>query len=273
MPNEESATALLLYESAEGGAGALSRLVENASALQTVAKTALEICHWRWDGEVPALEAQLLNADPECEAGCYRCLLGYHNQRDHDLIDRQLPELKQLLLDLARCELVGQGGVDGRSAILERLKGLAGSGLEKLWLDTLYNHGHHLPDNAQQEVPGHYVTPDFTYKQACAVVFIDGPHHEQPLQQRLDLQKRQALVDAGITVVVFTQDTTSWPALLSEYSWLFGEGRRAPNGKTAGASPSPSQAEDPPGEASPGSLGEALDAVFQQHGDLLGGAQ
>jgi hypothetical protein len=265
MPNEESATALLLYESAEGGAGALSRLVESASALQAVAKTALDICHWRWDGEMPVLEAQLVNADPECEAGCYRCLLGYHNQRDHDLIDRQLPELKQWLLDLAHCELVGQGGVDGRSTILERLKGLAGSGLEKLWLDTLYNHGHHLPDNAQQEVPGHFVTPDFTYKQACAVVFIDGPHHEQPLQQRLDQQKRQALVDAGITVVVFTQDTTSWPAVLSEYSWLFGEGRRPPGDDPGGSRPS-----SPPPSGSPGSLGEALDQVFKEHSTLFG---
>ena len=268
MPHEESATALLLYESAEGGAGALSRLVENASALQAVAKTALDICHWRWDGEMPALEAQLVNADPECEAGCYRCLLGYHNQRDHDLIDRQLPELKQWLLDLARCELVGQGGVDGRSAILERLKGLAGSGLERLWLDTLFNHGHHLPDNAQQEVPGHFVTPDFTYKQACAVVFIDGPHHEQPLQQRLDQTKRQALIDAGITVVVFTQDTTSWPEVLSEYGWLFGEGRRSP-GVNAGGSGPPST--PPPG--SPGSLGEALDQVFKEHSTLFGEEQ
>ena len=176
-------------------------------------------------GQVPALESQLINSDPDCEAGCYRCLLGYHNQRDHDLIDRQLTELKQVLLDLARCELVGQGGVDSRSALLERLKGLAGSGLERLWLDTLYRHGHTLPDNAQQEVPGHYVTPDFTYKEACVVVFIDGPHHEKPLQQRLDQQKRQALIDAGISVVVFTQDTSSWPEVLSEYSWLFGEGK------------------------------------------------
>ena len=41
----------------------------------------------------------------------------------------------------------------------------------------------------------------------------------------VDQQKRQALIDAGISVVVFTQDTTSWPEVLSEYSWLFGEGK------------------------------------------------
>jgi hypothetical protein len=100
------------------------------------------------------------------------------------------------------------------------------------------------------------------------VVFIDGPHHEQPLQQRLDQQKRQALSDAGITVVAFTQDTTSWPAVLSEYSWLFGEGRQGPSGGGGGSGSSTPSTPSPSG-----SLGDALDAVFQQHGDLLGGAQ
>jgi superfamily II DNA/RNA helicase len=258
MPNEESATALLLYEAAEGGAGVLSRLVESPAALQDVGKTALEICHWGWSGEVPSVEGELKNTDPECEAGCYRCLLGYHNQRDHDLIDRRTPELKQFLLDLSRSELVGQGGRGGRSETLDRLLAQAGSGLERLWLETLFRHGHHLPDAAQQAVPGHFVVPDFTYKQACAVVFIDGPHHEQPLQQRLDAQKRSALLDAGITVVVFTQDTSSWPVVLSEYNWLFGDGLERPT----------RQPEQP---ASTGSLGDALDAVFAQHGNLLGG--
>jgi very-short-patch-repair endonuclease len=214
---------------------------------------------------MPALEAQLDNTDNDCEAGCYRCLLGYHNQREHDRIDRQLPELKQFLLDLARGELAGQGGMGSRSESLDQLMALAGSGLERLWLQTLFRHGHHLPDTAQQAVPGHYVTPDFTYKQACAVVFIDGPHHEKPLQQRLDQQKRQALMDAGITVVVFTQDTTTWPAVIAEYNWLFGDGlRRAAPGKQEGAASAN-------GATATGSLGDALDAVFAQHGDLLGG--
>jgi hypothetical protein len=265
MPNEESATALLLYEAAEGGAGALSRLVESATALQDVARTALEICHWGWSDDQPTLEAGLQNGDEDCEAGCYRCLLGYHNQRDHDLIDRRLPELKQFLLDLSHSNVVSQGGLSSRGESLERLKSLAGSGLERLWLDSLFQHGHHLPDNAQQDVPGHYVTPDFTYKQACAVVFIDGPHHEKPLQQRLDQQKRQALLDAGIRVVVFTQDTTTWPAVLSEYSWLFGEGRRSPSGAQK-----PPQLPTPDSPGSPGSLGEALDAVFSEHRGLFG---
>jgi hypothetical protein len=216
----------------------LSRLVESPRALQAVARKALEICHWTGDDEMPAAEAELINTEEECEAGCYRCLLSYNNQREHELIDRRLPELKQFLLDLLRGEVVGQGGTDSRGERLERLLGLAGSGLERLWLETLHRHSYHLPDKAQSAVPGHYVVPDFTYTSSCALVFIDGPHHEQQLQVQLDQEKRQALVDAGMTVVVFDQYTESWDAVIAEYRWLFGEGEGMAQGcSLAGGKP------------------------------------
>jgi hypothetical protein len=113
------------------------------------------------------------------------------------------------------------------------------------------------------------VTPDFTYREAGALVFIDGPHHEKPLQQRLDQQKRQALKDAGIRVVVFDQHSDEWPAVFREHGWLFGEG------KGGGSSPPPAPQQSSGGPATgPESqgpdLGEALDAVFAQHQQLFG---
>ncbi len=277
MPNDEEASALLLYESAEGGAGVLSRLVESPSALRQLGRTALEVCHWRLSDPLPVIETALEDADSECEAGCYRCLLGYHNQREHDRIDRRLPELKQFLLDLARGELVGQGGTDSRSERLERLRGFCQSGLERLWLETAFRLSHHLPDDAQKEVSGHFVTPDFTYREAGALVFIDGPHHQQPLQQRLDQQKRQALKDAGIRVVVFDQHSEEWPAVFLEHAWLFGEGKGGGSNGSGGSSPPPApQPQQPAGEPGPDQgpsgtdLGEALDAVFAQHQQLFG---
>jgi hypothetical protein len=275
MPNEEEASALLLYESAEGGAGVLSRLVESPAALRQLGRTALEVCHWRLSDPLPTIEPALEDADPECEAGCYRCLLGYHNQREHDRIDRRIPELKQFLLDLARGELVGQGGSDSRSERLERLRGFCQSGLERLWLETVFRLGHHLPDDAQKEVSGHFVTPDFTYREAGALVFIDGPHHQQPLQQRLDRQKRQALKDAGIRVVVFDQHSEEWPAVFREHAWLFGEGKGVGSNGSGGSSP-PAPPQQPPGKTAPDQgpsetdLGDALDAVFAQHQQLFG---
>jgi hypothetical protein len=111
-------------------------------------------------------------------------------------------------------------------------------------------------------------------------VFIDGPHHEQPLQERLDQEKRQALVDAGMTVVVFDQHTESWDALIAEYRWLFGEGEVGARNGSGGGSPPPPQSNralqhqsggpaiDP--EQSGVNLAEALDAVFAQHQQLFG---
>ena len=40
--------------------------------------------------------------DARCVAGCYRCLLSYYNQPDHELIDRTDREVKTILLRLAR---------------------------------------------------------------------------------------------------------------------------------------------------------------------------
>jgi hypothetical protein len=37
-----------------------------------------------------------------CVRGCYRCLLSYYNQPDHEQIDRTNLEARQLLVDLAR---------------------------------------------------------------------------------------------------------------------------------------------------------------------------
>jgi hypothetical protein len=40
-----------------------------------------------------------------CVRGCYRCLLSYFNQPDHELIDRASVEVKQMLIDLARGQI------------------------------------------------------------------------------------------------------------------------------------------------------------------------
>ena len=226
MPNEENGKALLFYESAEGGAGVLGRFVENANDVRQIGKTALELCHWEWDNEIPLNENDLKDEDPECEAGCYKCLLGYYNQREHTLIDRRNKNLKQLLLDLANAEVVIQGGKDSRSERLENLLKLSGSSLEQDWLKAVYHSGYFLPDDAQKELENFYITPDFIYKSSYTVIFIDGPHHEEPLQKRLDDKKRKELIEAGIRVVVFTKDKDAWSELFKEFNWLFGEGER-----------------------------------------------
>ena len=81
---------MLLIESAEGGAGVLRRLAGEGDAVSRAAREALTIMHV--DPDTGA------EADDACVRGCYRCLLTYGNQNDHELIDRRdaIPWLRAL---------------------------------------------------------------------------------------------------------------------------------------------------------------------------------
>ncbi len=99
-----------------------------------------------------------------------------------------------------------------------------------LWLLTVQERGYLLPDKAQSSVDDHYVVPDFTYCDAWGLVFVDGPHHKQPLQRQLDARKREELDEAGYNVIVFADDTSEWDAVFTEFRWLFGDGHADPAG-------------------------------------------
>ena len=97
LPDREARSAILFYESAEGGAGVLTRLASDMSSAKVVARQALQVCHFHsvsgeWNGI-----ADLENTNAECEAGCYRCLLSYFNQVDHNSLDRQDEAVVNLL--------------------------------------------------------------------------------------------------------------------------------------------------------------------------------
>jgi Lhr-like helicase len=117
LPARDNRRAILAYEATEGGAGVLSRLIEDRQMLGKVAREALTLMHFdKVDEAVAAGDAMLLvSRDGEsCVRGCYRCLLSYFNQPDHELIDRTSDEAKQMLVDLARGQVV-LAGVPGQS--------------------------------------------------------------------------------------------------------------------------------------------------------------
>jgi hypothetical protein len=108
LPSRESRRTLLLYEAAEGGAGVLGRLIEDPAALPAVARAALPVMHFAdVDAAIAAADPDRLAEAPDtaCVRGCYRCLLSYYNQPDHELIDRRDRAARQLLIDLARATL------------------------------------------------------------------------------------------------------------------------------------------------------------------------
>ncbi len=109
LPARDTRRAVLAYEATEGGAGVLSRLVDDPQAFGRVVREALTLMHFdKVDEAIAAGDPSLLveRIDEACVHGCYRCLLSYFNQPDHELIDRQSDEVVRLLLDLARGKVV-----------------------------------------------------------------------------------------------------------------------------------------------------------------------
>ncbi|MCY4172713.1 MAG: DEAD/DEAH box helicase [Cyanobacteria bacterium MAG CAR3_bin_5] len=109
LPERNHCRAILTYEATEGGAGVLSRLVEDPRALGRVAREALGLMHFDNVNEaIAAGDASILvdQREDACVRGCYHCLLSYFNQPDHELIDRTSQQARQLLIDLARGEVV-----------------------------------------------------------------------------------------------------------------------------------------------------------------------
>lgn len=105
VPSRENRRAILAFEATEGGAGVLGRLVGEPDALARVARAALELMHFgNIQAAADAGDPGLLENDPHapCVKGCYRCLLSYYNQPDHEQIDRHDDEVKAVLLRLAR---------------------------------------------------------------------------------------------------------------------------------------------------------------------------
>jgi hypothetical protein len=107
LPLEKDRKALMFYEAAEGGAGVLTHLAHDAAALAEVARAALRAMHYRLPDsgllEVAALvdsEAERTDRD-RCVAGCYRCLLSYFNQPEHEFLDRRDPDALEMLVALA----------------------------------------------------------------------------------------------------------------------------------------------------------------------------
>jgi ATP-dependent helicase YprA (DUF1998 family) len=96
LPTRDQRNTILVYEATEGGAGVLNRLVSEPENMARVARRALEIMHYISPFDTHDLKSE----EGACVAGCYRCLLSYYNQPDHELIDRTDPEVVGFLCRL-----------------------------------------------------------------------------------------------------------------------------------------------------------------------------
>lgn len=218
LPTPEDRRTILFYEAAEGGAGVLRRLVDDPGQLARVAAAALEICHY--DTATGDDVRHAPSARFDCEAACYDCLMSYTNQPDHDVLDRKL--LPALLDQLREAHVEVSPVAKTREEHLVELKNLTDSGLEREWLDFVFERDLALPTSGQKLIEECHARPDFFYDHHGATVFIDGPHHDDATQAKLDDQKRRCLEDLGYTVIRFGYELPKWESVVRRFPSVFG---------------------------------------------------
>lgn len=220
LPTEEDRRLILLYESAEGGAGILRQLMDDSSAMAQVAKKALELCHFDLDGNDLG---RVVGAKEDCEAACYDCLMSYYNQRDHALLDRQL--IRGLLLQMSDTTVKNSPGSLTQQEHLQRLKALCDSDLERDWLDFLEERNLTLPDEAQKLITQCNTRVDFCYggnKQAA--IFIDGPihDHEDVATRDREIDDCLGVFNMGLEVIRFHY-LADWEDICARHPGVFGK--------------------------------------------------
>jgi hypothetical protein len=183
---------LVFWEAAEGGAGVLSRLVDDPAALARVAAIALEICHFD-----PLTGAERTGEAQDCGRACYRCLLSYTNQPDHALLDRT--GVRELLLELVNGS-VQRDNAGTRGGELHEQMALP-VGVRRV-LEYLHTNGRRLPDAIRPRLAEVDIVPDlyFDLPSGPLCVFVDDEDDGVPGA------RRDELLDYGYQVLVLRSD-------------------------------------------------------------------
>jgi superfamily II DNA/RNA helicase len=213
LPDPERRGRALFVESAEGGAGALRRLVDDPQALPRAAKTALQIMHFD-----PETGADLSVDEPaagreRCVRACYDCLLAYGNQRVHEMIDRHL--VRDLMLRLAAAEV-------SRPASAAEHVGHEPRNLRAAeFVAWLRAHELRLPDEVDREAEG--TRPDLIFRlpDGNSAVFVTQPGEDGRDQDGRDESAQDVLRDLGWSVIITAADA-DWATVAARYPSVFG---------------------------------------------------
>ena len=207
MPTREVRKGFLLYEATEGGAGVLTRLVSQETSLAIVARRALEIMHLAFgDGPLPDSTSGLSDQPgTACVAACYRCLMSYYNQPDHELLDRRDEDARAMLLRLARARTAARdnqpshppGRVDGEDS------------RERRWLAEASRRGIPAPD------------PEPLVAGERSVRCVWRRHYVAAVIDEADRPALQSMENLGFEVIQF-EDPAGWRAAFARLASALG---------------------------------------------------
>lgn len=210
LPDAANRRGMLLYEATEGGAGVLTHLVDDPFGLARVARAALRVMHYDVPAEpgteVGDVDALRDSENADCVAGCYRCLLSYYNQPDHELIDRRDRGALDILLRLAQIEALPQ---EAEINLVESGVDLEDTSWEARWRRAIPESVGALPPPARVEVSGGVLL--VWREHVLAVAFPDTPRDGQ-LQWE----------EQGYTFVRFPADEALWPAAFARLGRYLG---------------------------------------------------
>lgn len=178
LPSTANRKMLLIYEAGEGGAGVLRNIVEKPSSLQEIADQALRLMHYEklegqpWDAD------QLIDNKDSCIAGCYECLLTYHNQPEHAFINRKDPAALHFLAALAN------GGTTESTPTTEEENKVPAAGFEK-FLEHLSLEQIVLPDAQPKQFKRLGLTFDgaYTTKRTCLTCSALSEEDKEALEE------------------------------------------------------------------------------------------
>jgi Lhr-like helicase len=203
LPDRERRSGLLFYEATEGGAGVLTRLVHEPDALARVAYEALRLMHLDLPqslpaGELPAVDT-LTDTPDACVKACYRCVLSYFNQPDHDLVDRTDVPTRRVLRRLAKIATAVQGGEGAPAPAPTPNPTVDRSPWFVRWEEAQRASG--------GELPAWTVAGNSAPRWATAYAAVVLPDTPSDLKDQLEQE--------GTTLFAFPADTGRWPELFA----------------------------------------------------------
>jgi hypothetical protein len=207
MPTRDLRNGFLLYEATEGGAGVLTRLVIEETSLALVARRALQIMHLAvGDGPLPDVASGLFDQPgTACVAACYRCLMSYYNQPDHEIIDRRDQRAREILLRLARARTFARDAAS--TQFVAALDG--GDSQEGRWLAEASRRGIPAPDREPLEAGDRSVR--WVWRKHYVAVVIDAA----------DRDALRAVEDLGFDVIQF-EEPAGWNAAFTRLAVALG---------------------------------------------------